>query len=192
MRIAGAPVRIGSVAEAIHVHRLGYVSEDRKHEGLILMHSVLDNAASPCGGGSRTASASSPTPASGRRCVPTSRGSRSRRPRSTRSSATCPAANQQKISVAKWLAAGTRLLIVDEPTVGIDIKSKAYLHQLLRELSDAGTPILLITSDMPEMITLADRIAVMSDYRITGTLENTRDYAEMSEKIMHLIHAQAA
>ena len=67
--------------------------------------------------------------------------------------------NQQKISVAKWLAAGVRILIVDEPTVGIDIKTKAYIHELLRQLADEGTAILLITSDMPEMITLADRIA---------------------------------
>ena len=69
--------------------------------------------------------------------------------------------NQQKISVAKWLAAQVEILIVDEPSVGIDIKTKAYLHELIRELADQGTSILLITSDMPEIITLADRIIVM-------------------------------
>ena len=101
--------------------------------------------------------------------------------------------NQQKISVAKWLAAGVDVLIVDEPSVGIDIKTKAYLHELLRDLSDGGTAILLITSDMPEMITLADRIAVMSDYRIQGEIRNTRDYDAMSHGIMDLIHrAEAA
>ena len=62
--------------------------------------------------------------------------------------------NQQKISLAKWLAAGVRILIVDEPSVGIDIKTKAYIHELLRRLSDEGTAILLITSDMPEMISM--------------------------------------
>ena len=96
--------------------------------------------------------------------------------------------NQQKISVAKWLAAGVRILIVDEPSVGIDIKTKAYLHELLRELSDAGTAILLITSDMPEMITLADRVVVMSDFRIAGEIANNRAYDEMSTAIMDLIH----
>ncbi len=96
--------------------------------------------------------------------------------------------NQQKISVAKWLAAGVQLLIIDEPSVGIDIKTKAYLHGLIRDLSDSGTAILLITSDMPEMITLADRIAVMSDYRIRGEIVNNRDYDAMSESIMGLIH----
>ena len=98
--------------------------------------------------------------------------------------------NQQKISVAKWLAAGVGVLIVDEPSVGIDIKTKAYLHELLRDLSDNGTAILLITSDMPEMITLADRIAVMDDYRMQGEVANTRDYAGISHAIMDRIHGQ--
>ena len=100
--------------------------------------------------------------------------------------------NQQKISVAKWLAAGVKILIVDEPSVGIDIKTKAYIHELLRRLADEGTAILLITSDMPEMITVADRIVVMDDYRIKGELTNLRRYTEMSEGIMALIHARDA
>ena len=100
--------------------------------------------------------------------------------------------NQQKVSVAKWLAAGVEVLIVDEPSIGIDIKTKAYLHQLLRDLSDQGTAILLITSDMPEMITLADRIAVMHDFRITGEMPNSRDYDAMSAGIMDLIHGAEA
>jgi len=96
--------------------------------------------------------------------------------------------NQQKISVAKWLVAQVEILIVDEPSVGIDIKTKAYLHELIRELADQGTSILLITSDMPEMITLADRIIVMDDFVIKGDLPNNRNYEEMSTGIMNLIH----
>ncbi len=97
--------------------------------------------------------------------------------------------NQQKISVAKWLAAGVSFLIVDEPSVGIDIKTKAYLHELLRELADTGTAILLISSDMPEMIALSDRIVVMDDYQINGQVENTGNYSDISHRIMDLIHA---
>ena len=81
-----------------------------------------------------------------------------------------------------------RILIVDEPTVGIDIRTKAYLHELLRQICDEGTAILLITSDMPEMITLADRIVVMDGYRIKGAIANDRDYERMSRDIMGLIH----
>jgi ribose transport system ATP-binding protein len=192
VRLAGKPVKIGSVSEAIHEHRLGYVSEDRKQEGLILMHSVLENAGIAVW-----------RKLAGKLGLLTDRTVRAKvQPFITRLEVKTPSleqivgnlsgGNQQKISVAKWLAAGTQLLIVDEPTVGIDIKSKAYLHQLLRDLSEAGTPILLITSDMPEMITLADRIVVMNNYRITGELKNTRDYERISEGIMQLIHTEKA
>ena len=58
---------------------------------------------------------------------------------------------------------------------------------MIRDLSDAGTALLLITSDMPEMIALADRIVVMNDYRIMGEINNTRDYDEIGERIMELI-----
>jgi ribose transport system ATP-binding protein len=72
--------------------------------------------------------------------------------------------------------------------VGVDIKTKAYVHELIRELSDGGTSILLITSDMPEMVTVADRILVMDEFALRGEVENTRDYASVSEWIMHHIH----
>ena len=87
---------------------------------------------------------------------------------------------------------GKATFVIAIITIGIDIKTKAYLHQLLRDLSDQGTAILLITSDMPEMITLADRIAVMHDFRITGEIPNSRDYDAMSAGIMDLIHGAEA
>jgi len=97
--------------------------------------------------------------------------------------------NQQKVSLAKWLAAGTRILIVDEPTVGIDVKTKAYFHGLIRDLARGGAAVIVISSDMPELITLSDRIVVMHDYRLTGEIANTRDYNSMSEAIMQKIHS---
>jgi ribose transport system ATP-binding protein len=192
IRLDGKPVKIGSVGEAIHTHRLGYVSEDRKQEGLILLHSVLDNAGITiwrklggfCGFLADGAVRS--------KAEPYIRKLEVRTPSLAQLVGNLSGGNQQKISVAKWLAAGVRVLIVDEPSVGIDIKTKAYLHGLLRELSDAGAAILLITSDMPEMIALADRIIVMSDYCLAGELPNTRNYASVSEGIMSLIHKVAA
>ena len=82
--------------------------------------------------------------------------------------------------------------MVDEPTVGVDVKTKAYIHELLRSLAQDGAAILLISSDMPEMIALADRIVVMDGYRITGELANSRVYDPMSEAIMACIHRTAA
>ena len=100
--------------------------------------------------------------------------------------------NQQKVSVAKWIAAGVKLLIIDEPSVGIDIKTKAYLHDLIHELAEQGTAVLLITSDMPEMVDVADRILVMDGYRIKGEVENDRNYDAVSKAIMGFIHNHAA
>lgn len=100
--------------------------------------------------------------------------------------------NQQKVSLAKWLAARTGILIIDEPTVGIDVRTKAYLHGLIRDLARGGAAVLLISSDMPELIALADRIVVMHAYRLAGELANSRDYAAMSRAIMGLIHAKPA
>jgi ribose transport system ATP-binding protein len=188
IEIEGKPVRIGSVADALHKFGLGYVSEDRKQEGLILLHTVLENAGITVW--RRLARRAGLLIDSAIRTAtePVIRKLEVRTPSLNQLVGNLSGGNQQKISVAKWLAANVRLLIVDEPSVGIDIKTKAYLHELLRELSDNGTAILLITSDMPEMITLADRIVVMNDYRIEGEIANTRDYAAMSHAIMNLIH----
>jgi ribose transport system ATP-binding protein len=97
--------------------------------------------------------------------------------------------NQQKVSIAKWLAADAAILIVDEPTVGIDIKTKAYIHELIGENAREGVSIILISSDMPEMVALADRILVMHDFRIVGEVANDHRYDTMSKAIMQRIHA---
>ncbi len=76
--------------------------------------------------------------------------------------------NQQKVMLAKWLNASPRLLIVDEPTRGIDIGAKAEVHQILRDLAASGVAIIIISSDLPEVMSLADRIVVMREGRIVG------------------------
>ncbi|WP_102109928.1 sugar ABC transporter ATP-binding protein [Oceaniglobus roseus] len=192
LRVDGSAVRIGSVAEAIHRHGIGYISEDRKGEGLILQHTVLENAGVPIWRKLARAFGS----LSDRRVegvvTPFLRKLEVKTPSLAQTAGNLSGGNQQKISVAKWLAAGVSLLIVDEPSVGIDIKTKAYLHDLLRELADNGTAILLISSDMPEMIALADRIAVMDGYRIRGEVANTGVYRDISRRIMDLIHGESA
>ncbi len=91
--------------------------------------------------------------------------------------------NQQKVMIAKWLAAQPKCLIVDEPTRGVDVGTKAEIYALFDELAHAGVPILMISSDLPEVLALADRIIVMRHGRIAGELKR----AEASEeKIMHL------
>ena len=93
------------------------------------------------------------------------------------------------MSIAKWLAAKAEILIIDEPTVGIDIKTKTYLHELIGEIAGEGVSVLLISSDMPEMVTLADRILVMHGFRIVGEVANDHRYETTSKAIMGRIHA---
>jgi ribose transport system ATP-binding protein len=186
--IDGQPARIGSVAEALHRHGIGYVSEDRKGEGLILIHSVLENAGITVWQRLRNALGLVTDGAVAAKVEPVIRKLEVRTPSLRQTIGNLSGGNQQKVSVGKWLAANVRVLIIDEPTVGVDIKTKAYVHELIRELSDAGTSVLLITSDMPEMVTVADRILVMDGFALRGEVANSRDYAAVSEGIMHHIH----
>jgi inositol transport system ATP-binding protein len=78
--------------------------------------------------------------------------------------------NQQKVVLARWLALQPKVLIVDEPTRGIDVAAKAEVHQLLFELAEAGIAILAISSELSEILTLSDRILTMREGRLTGDL----------------------
>ena len=79
--------------------------------------------------------------------------------------------NQQKVVIGKWLSMNPKVLIFDEPTRGIDVGAKAEIYRLMRELADRGGVILMISSDMEEVINVSDRVAVMHEGRITGVLE---------------------
>jgi ribose transport system ATP-binding protein len=91
--------------------------------------------------------------------------------------------NQQKVVLAKWLAIGPKVLIVDEPTRGIDVGAKAEIYRLLRGLADRGVAIVMISSDMEEILRMSDRVAVMHEGRISGVLDHV-DCTE--ERIMTL------
>ena len=79
--------------------------------------------------------------------------------------------NQQKVVIGKWLAMGPKVLIMDEPTRGIDVGAKAEIYKLMRELAAGGAVILMISSDMEEVLHVSDRVAVMHEGRITGVLD---------------------
>ncbi|MCB1402000.1 MAG: sugar ABC transporter ATP-binding protein, partial [Rhodobacteraceae bacterium] len=78
--------------------------------------------------------------------------------------------NQQKVVLAKWLSMSPKAIIFDEPTRGIDVGAKREIYDMLRALADSGVAILMISSDMEEVIGVSDRIAVMHEGRISGTL----------------------
>jgi rhamnose transport system ATP-binding protein len=81
--------------------------------------------------------------------------------------------NQQKVVLAKWLARRPSLLIVDEPTRGIDVGTKAEVHRLLDELAAEGVAILMISSELPEVLRLADRVLVMREGRLVAEFDHT-------------------
>jgi ABC-type sugar transport system ATPase subunit len=97
--------------------------------------------------------------------------------------------NQQKIVLAKWLAAHCRILILDEPTRGVDVGAKAEIHALIDELAAAGNAVILISSELPEVLNLSTRIIVLRDGRIAGELprEQATQFA-----IMRLMAGAAA
>lgn len=80
--------------------------------------------------------------------------------------------NQQKVVLGRWLAKGCRVLILDEPTRGVDVGAKAEIYKTIRQLADDGTAVMLISSELPEILHLSDRIIVMSKGRIVATLDN--------------------
>jgi len=92
--------------------------------------------------------------------------------------------NQQKVVLARWLALGPKILIVDEPTRGIDVAAKAEVHQLLGELAGAGIAILAVSSELPEILAIADRILTMREGRITGELPRA---AASQERLMQMM-----
>ena len=191
LRVDGRSVKVRNPYDALRNRGIGYVSEDRKGEGLILPHSVgrnigitvWDRLSSPLG------------------WISDSRGqsgaeSLVERLRVRMSSLSQPAGslsggNQQKVSVAKWLAAETRVLIIDEPTVGVDVAAKEAIHDLIRNLARDGMAVLLISSDLREVIQLADRIVVMGGFRVLAEYDNSGEYGEMSQTIMESV-TQAA
>ena len=96
--------------------------------------------------------------------------------------------NQQKVVLGKWLSMDPSVVIFDEPTRGIDVGAKGEIYQLMRNLADRGVAIMMVSSDMEEVIGVSDRIAVMHEGRISGVLERA-DFSEYN--ILHLAIGEA-
>ena len=97
--------------------------------------------------------------------------------------------NQQRVVIAKWLATNPKLLIVDEPTRGVDVGAKAEIHALLRDLARGGMAIMMISSDLPEVLAMSDRILVMHQGRIAADLPGRE---ATQESVMHYATGQEA
>lgn len=86
--------------------------------------------------------------------------------------------NQQKVVIARWLAAGPRVLIMDEPTRGIDVGAKAEIYELMNQLAEQGMGIIMISSELPEILNMSDRVVVMREGRVTATLSGRAEITQ--------------
>lgn len=169
IRVHGETVKVSTPTDAVRAG-IGYLSEDRKHFGLATGLDVRNNIAlaslerfTGLGGvlddGAMKATAEQYI-----------RQLAIKTPSDTQEASLLSGGNQQKLVIAKWLLRDCDILIFDEPTRGIDVGAKSEIYKLLNSLADQGRAIIVISSEMPEILRLSHRIAVMCEGRLTGTL----------------------
>lgn len=185
IRLDGKVLELRSPQDAIAAG-IGLLTEDRKLQGLVLGHSVRENFGLPN--------------------LPwLSRGGfvqidqerehfaryvdllKIKVPNQEQKAGHLSGGNQQKVVLAKWLARNCDVLIFDEPTRGIDVGAKFEIYLLMNELANAGKAIVMISSELPEVLGMADRILVMHEGRVTGEIAEARSATQ--EQVMELAHA---
>jgi len=167
--LEGEPVRPRSPRDAVNAG-LAYVPEDRLVQGVFRTHSLRANA---------TVSILRRLCALGlvRQAEEKERAEEVVRAMRVRASSieqpvgTLSGGNQQKVVFGRWQATEPRALLLDEPTRGVDVGAKAEIHRLIRELAERGTAVLLISSDLPEVMALSDRVLTLSEGRLTGSFD---------------------
>jgi len=166
--IKGQRLVLGNVNRSMR-ERVGYLPEDRKKEGLVLMMNISDNISLP-----HLQTFSRFGFVDERREIAEveklTKRLRVKAPSLDSITAGLSGGNQQKVAIAKWLARSCDLLIVDEPTRGVDVGAKAEIYQLLDEVACQGIAILMISSELPELLSLSRRIIAMREGFVTGEL----------------------
>ena len=180
VRVNGKALRSGSPAAAMDAG-IALVPEDRRQQGLVLDLSIERNVA--LASLKRVTHLQLILPGNERRFARAWTTRLQVKAQSLSSAAsTLSGGNQQKVVLAKWLARSPAVLIVDEPTRGIDVGTKAEVHRLLSDLAASGVAVLMISSELPEVIGMADRVIVLFEGRVAGRF----DRAEADEDaIMH-------
>jgi ribose transport system ATP-binding protein len=180
--VQGKPAHIQTPAHAV-AHGIGYLSEDRKRYGLATGMDVESNVVMANLGKYLSFKFFLRTPMIRESVDSFVKLLNIRTPSTTQQVRLLSGGNQQKVVVAKWLARDCDILFFDEPTRGIDVGAKTEIYKLLRSLADQGKAIAMISSELPEILRMSDRIVVMCEGRITGELMR-RDATQ--ERIMQL------
>ncbi len=168
VRLEGADVAFRSPSEALHAG-MAYLPEDRHQDGLILDFSIASNVSLPI---LRRLFPRLLTRASVERGLAQGYADqlRVRMTGVDQLASSLSGGNQQKVVLAKWLATKPRVLILDEPTRGIDIGAKVEVHRIISDLATSGLGIVMISSDLPEVLAMSDRILVFHEGRITAEI----------------------
>jgi rhamnose transport system ATP-binding protein len=171
--LKGQPITISTPQEAV-AHGIAYVPEDRRRHGVILEMPIAHNMTMAIHprifpgawlqlGAEKTLAQEFIRDLGVKAYGPDAPGG------------SLSGGNQQKVSLARWLATKPKLLILDEPTQGVDVGAKSEIHKIIRQLAKEGLAVLMISSDLPEIIGMSDRIAVMRGGRITAMLRGKSD-----------------
>ena len=169
IRVGGKQVRIHSPKDAVR-HGIGYLSEDRKRYGLCLNLSIADNTVLP----SLQQLFKGPfvnDRAAHRHAQDYVEKIRTKTPSTRARVGSLSGGNQQKVVISKWLLRDCDVLIFDEPTRGIDVGAKSEIYKLMSQLAEEGKSIIMISSDMPELLRMSDRVVVMCEGRVTGEMD---------------------
>jgi rhamnose transport system ATP-binding protein len=180
--IDGVPVSIGAPADAIR-NGIGYLPEDRLNHGVVPEMTIAANT-SLASLDAVSRSGIIDRDAENQLAEEQTRQLRVKAPSVLAEVGTLSGGNQQKVALARWLRLPLRVMIVDEPTQGVDVGSKAEIHTLMQDLAERGLAVVMISSELPEILGMSDRVAVMRN----GTLAGILSRAEATpERILELI-----
>ncbi len=169
IRIGGSAVRIDSPTAAIS-RGVGFVTEDRKESGCFQGLSVLENLEISALARDFVRLGFVHAGAARRACAAMASALRIKAPDLRERIETLSGGNQQKVLLGRWLLLAPKILLLDEPTRGVDVGAKAEIHQLIARLVAEGTAVLMISSEMPEILAMSHRIMVMHEGRVAGIL----------------------
>ena len=181
VRLRGREVTIRNPADAAR-HRIGYLSEDRKHLGLLLDQDVSANIALTSMSERFTRFGFVSFKQMRAKASEMVRALGIKTPSVQQTTKNLSGGNQQKVVIAKWLVKDCDILIFDEPTRGIDVGAKEEIYALLNELAGQGKSIIMISSELPEVLRMSHRVVVMTEGRVSGVLDHLE---ATQENVMH-------
>lgn len=179
--LEGKPLTIKAPSDAI-VNGIGFLTENRKEEGLVLDYSLRDNISLPSIDGFKKYGIID-TKAESSFALMLMERLKVKAVSEMDAASSLSGGNQQKVVLAKWIGIGSKVLILDEPTRGVDVGAKREIYQLMNELADRGVAIIMVSSDLPEILGVSDRVVVVHEGKIAGELSKA---AATEEKIMQL------